>query len=236
MQNETISFKCEQFFGKNWKFIFWGIIIAVLVIAYEINSIKKAMNELQITVFENNSKVVLTTVDGRAIKVTKTPLKAEYLKQYAISTFVNSYIVSRAVLTENFKKTNIKKPSDILENAKNLQIIYKDFLDPTDKNAVGQFTGYLNWLTDAIARDKLPEYINIKDYTINSFTYTDNTYQIDISVRVATMSYILVKGEYKSDIANIRIIADGDFNLEHSSENNPYGMRVANFKINMVTK
>lgn len=236
MREESLSFKCEMFFGKNWKYIFWGMIIALLVFAYQLSSINGQMKKLEQVIYENNSKVVLTTTDGRAIKVVKTPLKAEYLKQFAVSVFVNNFIASRYMLTDNFNKTNIQNYKNILENSKNLGDIYLHFLNKENKDAVGQFVSYLQWLINAIATDKLPEYINIVNYQINSFEYNENTYKIDISIKVATNSYILALGKYRSESGIVRIKANGDFSLERSTDSNPYGMYINSFEIEMVTK
>ncbi|MBR8466475.1 hypothetical protein KDE13_09025 [Campylobacter sp. faydin G-140] len=236
MQNEKLSFKTELFFGRNWKFIFWGLVVAIIVIAWEINSINNQMKALEKVIYENNSKVVLTTIDGRAIKVEKTPLKAEYLKQYVTSIFVNNFVASRSQLTDNFQNSNIKEYKDILENSKSLGGIYLNFLDKENKTSVGQFISYIQWLISAVAQNKLPEYINIKDYTINSFEYNENTYTIDLSIKVASQSYILAQGKYRAENGFIRIKASGDFNLERSTEANPYGMYIKTFYIEPVTK
>lgn len=126
---ESLSFKCEQFFGKNWKYVASFISLALLVCAYEISNISTRMENLEEVVRENNSKVVLTTSDGRAIKVTKEPLKAEYLKQFATSVYVNHFIVSRSQLTNNFEKPNFKDYSEVLDNVPNLKNILLNFID-----------------------------------------------------------------------------------------------------------
>ncbi|HDX6248320.1 TPA: hypothetical protein RPW15_001477 [Campylobacter fetus subsp. venerealis] len=236
MQEEKLSFKCEMFFGRNWKYIFWGIVVAILIVAWELNSIRSQVKKLENVVYENNSKVVLTTTDGRAIKVVKTPLKAEYLKQFAVSTFVNNFIVSRFMLTDGFKKTNIQTYKDVLETSQNLGGVWKNFLNQENKEAVGQFVSYLQWLINAIARDRLPEYINIVSYQVNAFEYNENRYKIDISIKVATNSYILALAKYKNEQGQVRIRATGDFDLERSSDENPYGMLFDSFEIEMVTK
>jgi len=241
MEEEKLSFKCEMFFGKNWKYLFWGMIVAIVIIAWELHSITAQMEELKASIYDNNGKVVLTTTDGRAIKVVKTPLKAEYLKQYAISVFVNNFIVSRSELTEGFSRANITTYKDVLEASKSLGNIYLYFLDTKSqseesKRSVGQFISYIQWLINAVARDKLPEYINIVDYTVNSFEYNGNKYSIDIYIKVATNSWILSQGRYQNERGQVRIKATGDFDLERSSDVNPYGMRIDSFEIEMVTK
>jgi hypothetical protein hcinC1_10606 len=236
MQEEKLSFKCEMFFGKNWKYIFWGIVVILLLFLWEINQISNRMQDLEKVVYENNGKVVFATADGRAIRVTKEPLKAENLKQYATSVFVNNFIASRVMLTKDFSKTNIATYKDILENTKPLGDIYLYFLDKENKEAVGQFVGYLQWLINGIAQDKIPEYINILGYTLNSFEYKDNRYSIDISIKVATNSYILALGKYRDEIGQIHIKAKGNFDLQRSSDANPYGMNIDEFSIAAVTK
>jgi hypothetical protein len=236
MKEETISWKAEIFFAKNWKYIFWGIVVAVLVCAWEIHSISSRMESLEKTVAENNGKVVLTTTDGRAIKVTKTPLKAEYLKQFAISVFVNNFIVSRAQITNNFQKSNFNKFSDILENSKPLAMIYTDYLDKENKEAVGYFISYLQWLLYAIGKDKLPEYIVLRGYTVNSYEYNDNVFKLVLDIQVGAQSYILAQNQYLAQSGIIRITSGGTFDLELSTDNNPYGMRINTFSIDMITK
>ena len=236
MKEETLSWKAERFFAKNWQYIFWGIIIAMLIVAWSLYNITTRMTSLEATVAENNGKVVLTTSDGRAIKVTKTPLKAEYLKQFTVSTFVNNFIVSRAQLTDNFNKNTFTKFSNILENSQSLAMIYTDYLDKENKQAVGDFTSYLQWLLSAIGQDKLPEYIAIRDYNIQEFEYNENKFRIVLNVSVSAQSYILAQAQYFTQNGNIKIIATGTYNLEQSSDNNPYGMRINSFGIDMITK
>ena len=70
-REESINFKCEQFFGKNWKYVAGFIGICFLIFSIEIRNMSEAMQELKKVVYDNNDKVVLTTTDGRAIRVTK---------------------------------------------------------------------------------------------------------------------------------------------------------------------
>lgn len=236
MKDETLSWKAERFFAKNWQYIFWGIIICMLVVAWSLYNLTSRMTSLEKTVAENNGKVVLTTTDGRAIKVTKTPLKAEYLKQFTISTFVNNFIVSRAQLTDNFSKNAFTKYSDILENSKTLAMIYTDYIEKDNKQAIGDFVSYLQWLLSAIAQDKLPEYIAIRDYNVQLYEYNENAFKIVLNISVSAQSYILAQAKYLTQNGVIKLSATGTYSLEKSSDNNPYGMRLNSFAIDMITK
>ena len=236
MQQESFAWKAERFFGKNWKFIFWGLIIAIIVIAYELHLISTRMAKLEKTVADNNGKVVLTTIDGRAIKVTKTPLKAELLKKFIVSTLVNNMIVSRASLTNEYRKSDFKKASDILRQSKNLAMIYQNYIDKKDKTAMGYFVGYLNWILSALAQDKLPDYIDIKDYKIDSYTYNGNKWHAEITIYVSTNNYIIAKDRYERKDGEIKIVADGKVDLAESTDVNPYGVKIERFKIVMPTK
>lgn len=240
---ENLNFKCEQFFGKNWKYVFFFMIFVGLIVAYELSNLSSSMQELKNTVEENNAKVVLTTTDGRAIKVTKEPLKAEYLKQFALSTYVNNFVVSRSHLTDNFSKVNFTKYSDILENVPTLQNIYQNFLDSEkkenqeiDKVAVGDFIAYIQWLMSAVARDALPEYMSVKDYSLDNYEYNQNTFKIEINIKIVAQSYILARDEYIKQNGNFKIISEGSFDLAKSTDVNPYGMRIKRIKIEPVVK
>lgn len=238
MIHESINFKAEQFFGKNWKFIFWGLMLTILVMTYELHLISDRMQTLEKVVYDNNSKVVVTTIDGRVIRVEKEPLKAEYLQQFVISTLVNNFIVSRASLTNNFKKTSFTQYSEILENSQGLANIYKNYLgNPSEnKQAFGDFTSYLQWILSAIAQDKLPEYIDIKNYKVSNYVYKGNSFNIQLEIQVALASYIIAKNEYVNQVGTIKINASGDFDLQRATDFNPYGMRIIDFNIIIPTK
>ncbi|WP_236033273.1 hypothetical protein [Helicobacter turcicus] len=242
---ESLNFKCEQFFGKNWKFVGGFIAFALLVCAYEISNISSKMESLEEIVRENNAKVVLTTSDGRAIKVTKEPLKAEYLKQFATSTFVNNFIVSRSQLTNNFEKPNFKDYGEVLDNVPNLKNILLNFIDSKANEkegievnavAVGDLRAYVQWLISAVAQDKLPEYIAIKDYSIDKYEYEGNKFNIELSIKVIAQSYILSQNSYVAQQGIFKILSEGSFDLKKSSDINPYGLRIERIKLNPIVK
>ncbi|MCR2054835.1 hypothetical protein [Campylobacter helveticus] len=244
-KSESLNFKCEQFFGKNWKFVASFIALALLVMAYEMSNINERMSSLEQIVQENNGKVVLTTSDGRAIKVTKEPLKAEYLKQFALSTYVNNFIVSRSQLTNDFQKVNFKNYDELLANVPNLRVILREFMDSkadeskkieVNKVAVGDLRAYVQWLIAATAQDKLPEYIAIKDYSVDKYEYSANQFTIELSIKVVTQSYILSRNEYVSQQGIFKIKSKGSFDLSKSSDINPYGMRIESLKIEPIIK
>lgn len=242
---ESLNFHCEQFFGKNWKYIASFLGIAILVSAYELHNISSKINDLEQVVLENNEKVVLTTSDGRAIKVTKEPLKAEYLKQFAISTYINNLIVSRSQLTNNFKTNQFKDYGEVMDNVPQIRNILTNFMDykedeekgiKVNQIAVGDLRAYVQWLISATAQDKLPEYIAIKDYSVEKYEYTGNKFSTEIIIKVVAQSYILSDNTYKQQIGNFKIISDGSFDLNKSSDINPYGMRIERLKIEPITK
>lgn len=244
-QKESMNFKCEYFFGKNWKYVAFFIGISILVFAYELNSISGRMKQLERIVLENNEKVVLTTTDGRAIKVTKEPLKAEYLKMFVVSTFVNNFIVSRSQLTNNFSQVAFKDYGEVLDNVPQIRNILRNFMDyqnvpenniVVNRIAVGDLRGYVQWLINAVAQDRLPEYIVLKDYSVEKYEYEGDKFTIEVNIRVVTQSYILSRNEYQQGEGTFSISGTGRFYLERSSDVNPYGLRIESLKISPVTK
>lgn len=231
---ETLNFKCEQFFGKNWKFIGSFIAISMLVMAYHIGEISSKMDKLTEVVYENNGKVVLTTTDGRALKVVKEPLKAEYLKQFAVSTFVNNFIVSKSQLTNNFEKIQFSNASEVLDNVPSLRLILKNFIDTPQGS--GDIKAYSTWLISSVVNDKLPEYIALKDYSLDRYEYNGNKYELEISIKVIAQSWMIAKSEYVAQNGVIKIKASGSFDLSKSNDINPYGMRIDRIQINPVVK
>ena len=244
-QKESLNFKCEYFFGKNWKYVASFIGIAVLVASCELHNLSGRMEKLEQVVLENNEKVVLTTTDGRAIKVTKEPLKAEYLKMFVVSTLVNNFVVSRSQLTNNFSEVAFKDYGAVLDNVPQIRNILRNFMDyknDPEKNikvnqiAVGDLRGYVQWLINAVAQDRLPEYIAIKDYSVEKYEYEGDKFEIKVIIKVVTQSYIIAKNEYQQGSGEFGINATGKFYLERSSDVNPYGLRIESLKISPVTK
>ena len=129
MKEETLSFKCEQFFSKNWKYVFFFVCFVFLMVVWQVSTLTKRMTSLEKTVAENNGYVVLTTLDGRAVKVAKEPLRAEYLKQFAVSIMVNNFVFSRSQLTNNFSKSSFKNITEVVNSIPALANIYGNFLD-----------------------------------------------------------------------------------------------------------
>ena len=244
-KTESLNFKCEQFFGKNWKFVASFIALALIIIAYEMSSISSRMESLERIVEDNNGKVVLTTTDGRAIKVTKEPLKAEYLKQFATSTYVNNFIVSRSQLTNNFRENTFKNYDEVFENVPSIKNILVNFIDSKadkdkeivpNKQAIGDLRAYVQWLMSAIAQDKLPEYIAIKDYSVEKYEYNSNKFDIEIAIKIIAQSYIIVEDKYIQQDGVFKIKSQGSFDLNKSSDTNPYGMRIERLIISPVIK
>ncbi|EAJ2975631.1 hypothetical protein I7007_001286 [Campylobacter jejuni] len=233
---ESLSFKCEQFFGKNWKYVFFFVCFCLIVMTWQINSMNSSISDLKQVVADNNGKVVLTTTDGRAIRVIKEPIKAEYLKQFAVSTIVNNFVISRAQLTNNFTKPNFKDYNDVLQTVPSLKTLFVNFIDTKDKQSVGDFRAYLQWLISAVAQDKLPEYISIKDYSVDKYEYNQNTFNMTVSIKVISQNYIIALNEYSNNQGVITVTAKGSFDLQRASDTNPYGLRIKELSINPVTK
>ena len=245
MKEETLSFKCEQFFSKNWKYVFFFVCFVFLMVVWQVSTLTKRMTSLEKTVAENNGYVVLTTLDGRAVKVAKEPLRAEYLKQFAVSIMVNNFVFSRSQLTNNFSKSSFKNITEVVNSIPALANIYRNFLDSKadpekgieiNKQAVGDFVSYLRWLISAIAQDKLPEYISIRDYKLDKYEYNQNKFAMELSIFVNTQSYILSQDKYISQDGIFKISVNGSFDLMKSSDVNPYGMRIERLRISPVAK
>lgn len=240
---ESLNFQCEQFFGKNWKYIAIFLCLTIIVFGYEISNIASQMKDLRNIVYENNSKVVLTTSDGRAIRVTKENLKAEYLKQFAISAYINNFIISRSQLTNDFQQPNFKDYGEVLENVPNLKNILYNFMDSNkerdgslNEQAIGDLRAYIQWLISAVAQDKLPEYISLKDYSVDKYEYSGNKFSIVISIKTIAQSYILATDKYVSQNGIFTIQSQGSFDLSKATDVNPYGMRIERIKINPIIK
>jgi hypothetical protein len=228
MKEEPLNWKAEPFFAKDWKYLFFGTILVLLIVAWEIYSINSRMDSFKKTVVEDNGKFV-----NAAEKIANTPFRAEYLKEYIMPVFANNFIVSRAQFIGN----SFKNRDDILANSKTLRMAQK-YLNNSSIQANRDFTNYLQWLLNAVNEDKLPEYITIKDYSYigGSYDYNGNRFWANFNVAVTALSWSVAQVRDVRHDGMIKVSANGTFDLGSSSGNNPYGIKIDGFAINMITK
>lgn len=237
MTKETFSFNMERYIAKNWKYLFWSIIILFFCVTAFFYEAMKEISLMRQELSKNITSVVMTTVDGRAIKVEKSPIEAKFLEKHIGYMLANSLIVDRAELTDNFKIDHITDWKDLLQHSQHkLKLFLLNYIDNKDAEAVGQFLGYVKYLLAAIPQDKLPEYISTLGYDITQFTFKNNSFEIKEEVRVATLNYDIATQKYIKKQGVVTIAASGDFDLALSNDLNPYGLRFKTLKMGMVKK
>ena len=122
----------------------------------------------------------------------------------------------------------------MLDSVPNLRLILKNYIE--SEQGAGDIRAYATWLISAVANDKLPEYISMKDYELKKYEYKDNQFEIEISIKLMAQSFIYAKNKYVSQNGVMKINAIGSFDLSKSSDINPYGMRINRIQISPVVK
>lgn len=235
-KDETILFKAERIFAKNW-FIIALISFAVTFYAlYVAEKTANAIKKLEDTVYTNNLYTIMTTVDGRSIKVKKTRLEAKFIEKWLAKTLVTNFIVSRAELTHNFTINKFSTPKDVIKNSYKLQFIYTDLISKKDKKAQQDLRTYLFKLQSMLGDDTMPEFITINNYAVEYFKFNDNKFSMKVNVSVGTINYDISRDEKYEKKGTIPIEVTGNVNLSESTELNPYGLLIQNFKIGVMTK
>jgi len=234
--NESIAFKAERVFAKNWYIIAILSISVAFYALYVSEKTANAINSLKDTVYTNNLYTIMTTVDGRSIKVKKTKLEAKFIEKWLAKTLVTNFIVSRAELTHNFKINKFASPKDVITNSFKLQFIYTDLMSKKDKEAQQNLRTYLFKLQSMLGDDTMPEFITINRYSIESFTFNENKFSMKVNVNVGTINYDLSRDEKYEKQGNIPIVVSGYVDLAKSTELNPYGLILNNFKIGVMVK
>jgi len=84
--------------------------------------------------------------------------------------------------------------------------------------------------------DTMPEFITINRYSIESFTFNENKFSMKVNVNVGTINYDLSRDEKYEKQGNIPIVVSGYVDLAKSTELNPYGLILNNFKIGVMVK
>jgi hypothetical protein len=235
-QEEGFNFKAERFFGKNWYLIAALSFITVFYALYTAEKTAGAIQDLEKIVRDNNLYTIMTTTDGRAIKVVKQKVEAKFIEKWIVKTLATNLIVSRSELTNNYKINAFKSAKDVIANSYKLQFIWSDLLNQDNKMAVNDFKSYLVSLKALLGEDKLPETFTINNYTVESFNFNQNKFETKIHVKVGTTNYNISKDEHYEKIGTITILARGQVDLSKSTELNPYGLVMDAFKIKLVTK
>lgn len=236
--DESYVFKAERFFAKNWIFIFVITLITIFYSLYTQKSVTDKVNRMQEMMEKANLYVVLTTVDGRSVKVQKTELSSDYIEKWLARTLVDGLIVTRAELTDNFKTTNFSDVTVILKNSYKLSNLLEYVLDENQKEskAVDNLRTYLFALQQALVADTLPEFMNIVKYRTSSFSFKKNTFSIEVEVELSTYNRISAQNKNVFGKSKIKIQAEGILSLEDSSENNPYGLLIRRFAVEVPKK
>lgn len=234
--DETVVYKAERLFAKNW-FIIAVFSIAVSFYAlYVAQNTAKANQGLINEVRSNNLYVVFTTADGRSIKVQKTKLEPKYIEKWLARTLVDNLIVSRAELTDNYRISQFGSPADVIKNSHKLQFIYNDLMKKEDVESQKYLRTYLFKLQAMMADNTLPEIITINEYNNEYFKFSENKFNIKTNVRVFTINYDISTDEKYEKIGVIPIEVEGYVDLAKSTELNPYGLIIKSFKIGVMSK
>lgn len=235
-QEEGFSFRAERFFGKNWFLIALLSFVTVFYSLYVSEKTATTINELKAIVKNNNLYTVMTTTDGRAIKVVKQKVEPKFLEKWIAKSLVSNLIVSRAELTNNYQVNKFTSADDVYENSYKLRFIWTDVLNKNNVNAKKDFAGYLNNLKGMLGQDMLPEVITINNYSVEKFSFKSNTFDSEISVKVGTTNYNIAEDIHYEKVGVITIKAKGNLDLSKSTELNPYGLLLDSFTIELVTK
>lgn len=236
--DESYVFKAERFFAKNWIFVFTVTLVTIFYSLYTQKSVTDKVNRMQEMMEKANLYVVLTTVDGRSVKVQKTELSSDYIERWLARTLIEGLIVTRAELTDNFKTTDFSDINVIMKNSYKLSNLLTYVLDENQKEskAVDNLRTYLFALQQALAADTLPEFMNIVKYRTSSFSFKNNHFSIEVEVELSTYNRLSAQNKNVFGKSKIKIQAEGILSLEHSSENNPYGLLIRRFAIEVPKK
>ncbi len=235
-EDETLAFKAERIFAKNW-FVIAIVSIGITFYAlYVLEKTASAIEDLKDTVYTNNLYTIMTTVDGRSIKVKKTKLEAKFIEKWLAKTLVENFIVSRSEITDNFKVNKFTSPSDVIANSYKLQFIYQDLMSKKNKESQKDLRTYLFKLQSMLGEDKMPEFITINNYKVEYFKFNQNSFSIKVNVSVGTVNYDLSKDSKYEKRGVVPIEVKGYVDLAESTELNPYGLIIKNFKIGVVVK
>lgn len=236
--DESYVFKAERFFAKNWIFVFSITLITIFYSLYTQKSVTDKVNRMQEMMEKANLYVVLTTVDGRSVKVQKTELSPDYIERWLARTLIEGLVVTRAELTDNFKTTDFSDIAVIMKNSYKLSNLLKYVLDENQKEskAVANLRTYLFALQQALASDTLPEFMNIVKYHTSSFSFKNNHFIIEVEVELSTYNRISSQNKNIFGKSKIKIQAEGILSLEDSNENNPYGLLIRRFAIEVPKK
>ena len=82
----------------------------------------------------------------------------------------------------------------------------------------------------------MPEYISLKNYTIDRYDYNANKFNIEISINTISQSYILATDKWVSQNGVFKIQSQGSFDLSKGTDINPYGMRIERIKVQPIVK
>jgi hypothetical protein len=220
-----------------------GFVLIALMI-YTVYSSTNDMNSKLDKIYkysrDNVYSTILMTPNGVPLNVKKIPISpdSEPFKE-GIKKFMKDIIVDGIEITEGYDK-KVEKAKDIFDNTKRLQDFFNKYINRSDreklKTGFSSFTSFLNFLFILSSNDNLPENIRILSSDVSNYIVDDNKYDIEISYRVFFESFIVEKNKTEQKIGFIKIKMSGEYDLEESTIENPYGNKINKMQIEYVHK
>ncbi len=231
---KEIKWKIERFFGKN--VIFFGIILvyALFNLNGSINSLDEAESNLKKEIAEIKMSYVAITDSGILNNLPRTFINPAE-KGNEVAEVLKSLLVDRATLSKGFTVSEFSKPSDLLDNSTELQnfaynyiLIQRglnDDLKEAQKSGYGYFQAYLTSLQELFRGVdekgqalELPHYLKVIDKKVNSYTFKDNAFSIDVTYSTTINNFAgrdsNGKSIWKQKNGSSRIVAKGFFDIQ----------------------
>ncbi len=234
--DESVAYRAEKIFARNWFIIAIFSFCVVFYAVYVSEKAIAALVKIEKTVYESSLYTVMTTVDGRSIKVNKTRLEAKFIEKWLAKTIVSNFIISRSELTKGFQINSFKTPKEVIKSSYKLRYIYEDLISDKEKQAQKDLRTYIFKLQSMLGNDTLPEYITINSYSTTYFRFNDSKFSMKVNAKVGTINYDISRDKKYARQGEIPIEIEGYVDLSRSTELNPYGLIIKTFTIGVMVK
>jgi len=224
----------KEFLKRNW-FILWivlalSIIVNILIYINFSSTTSQLIEEYK----KNNKLVVMLSPTGDVIPATKVSIfkYKKGLENAIVKLIINNLVLDGETITQGFQvqPNNIKQ---IVFNNPDLLNFYKYYLTDNAKNLLVK---YLRNILSIYNNDNLPEFIKIKNITINSFLVNKNGFEVKFQADLVMNSYFKEQNKYITQQATIYGSANGFIDYQSRSIHNPLGIKINSFSITIPKK
>lgn len=233
MKKPNLGTRISNFFTMNWWFTGVSNIIIIFLIAYTLSELEFVRNDFTKKLDNSIKNVAIATPDGRIALIKRELIDSdtEYFTNH-LKSIVKKMNTSESILTHGFNKSVVNKIvsyESLGLTDENFKLLGKEFFDNKEI-----YDLFLRFYYNLLKTGELPKKIQIFKTTPDFKPLEGNTFEMTVKFDTQKDFVNKINSTSTELVAEDKIVVYGYISpSEHSSADNPFGVRITDFKIGL---